>query len=145
MSHLIRIAAIAALLPVPSISAQQAVREFPTPPAPGRTVPKLAQVPYRGSAVAAARTGNVPPRTIVADGQPVATIVIRAEPSAREIQAAREIRDYVEKSTGARLDVVSNTDGAKGHVIGIKVQHPDADSARVEELLRHRLQLTRSP
>ena len=28
---------------------------------------------------------------------------------------------------------------------GIKVQHPDADSARVEELLRHRLQLTRSP
>ena len=76
------------------------------------------------ASAAAVRTDDVPPRAIVADGQPAATIVVAAEPNVREIQAAQELQDYVEKSTGAILRIVSGADGAQGHIIQIKTQEP---------------------
>jgi len=76
------------------------------------------------AATVAVRTDNVPPRAIVVDGQPAATIVVAAEPNVREIQAAQELQDYAEKSTGAILRIVADVDEAQGHVIQIRTQEP---------------------
>ena len=76
------------------------------------------------------RTENVPPRAIVVDRQPAATILLKADASQREFQAADEIQRYVNKSTAAVLPIAADAADALGHVISLRVQDPPQGESR---------------
>ena len=70
------------------------------------------------------RATNVPPRAIVVDGQPAASIVLQPNPSDREKQAAKEIQHYVAKSSGATLPIVEGPVGARDTKSALKCANP---------------------
>ena len=65
---------------------------------------------------------SVPPGAIVVNGEPSAIIVVRRNATEREIQAAKEIRDYVEKVSSALLPVVRNDENLSDRIIRINVR-----------------------
>ena len=76
------------------------------------------------AATAPVRTEDVPPRALVVDGQPSATVLLPAEPAQREMEAALELQDYVERSTGAVLPVVTDAAACRGHVVELGTRAP---------------------
>ena len=82
------------------------------------------------AATAAVRTENVPPRAIVVDRQPAATILLGTKPNEREVRAAVDIQDYVGRATGAVLPIARGPGDVRGHVIAIRVQDPPQGESR---------------
>ena len=95
-----------------------------------RDLSKGLRVEMGRAATAAVRTDNVPPRAIVVDRQPAATILLRPQPSEREVRAGLEIQDYVNLSTAAVLPIVRDTAHCRGHIIDIGVQEPAQGESR---------------
>src|SRR5690349_16059130 len=58
---------------------------------------------FSGVAIVAAASATAAPVTLVADGHARAVIVV---PDAKPSRAVADLRDYIEKSTGARLEVI---------------------------------------
>ncbi len=73
-------------------------------------------------ATAQVKTEGVPPRTIVLDGEPAASIRLDEKPTDRECQAALEIQEYVRKASGAVLPIVMGSERPAGHVIRLHQQ-----------------------
>jgi len=68
--------------------------------------------------------GKAPPRAIVVDGKPAAVIAVGDEENDRLIQAAQEIREYVAKSSGAVLPIVTGKEAARHRNILIESRTP---------------------
>ncbi|MGD9495182.1 MAG: DUF4838 domain-containing protein [Armatimonadota bacterium] len=75
---------------------------------------------------------------LVEDGQPVATIVLAAEPGEIEVQAAEQLRDYLQRMSGAELPIVQRADLPGGPVVLIG-RHPAALAAVGNDLSAERL------
>ena len=92
------------------------------------------------AALLAAPTDAAPaPETIqlVSNGRPEAVIVVPEEPNPGERRAAEELQTYVEKGSGARLPIRSDTDAVAGAriVLGRACQGlnpPDGDGFAIE-------------
>jgi len=63
-----------------------------------------------GAGLLARAAHSAPGLTVVSEGQPRATIVIAAEPSENARAAADELQHYVEKMSGAKLEIITDAD-----------------------------------
>ena len=89
-----------------------------------RDIGKRLTVELGLATAAAVRTEGVPPRAVVVDGQPAATVLLPSQPAEREMEAALELQDYIERSTGAVLPVVTDPAACRGHIIELRTREP---------------------
>lgn len=68
---------------------------------------------------------DVPPRAVVVEGKPAASIVLRDGHAEREVEAALELQETISKSTGAVLPIVTGRANSQGHAICSDVRQPD--------------------
>lgn len=73
-------------------------------------------------------------QALVEDGAPRAEIVISEKPARMARLAAKELQTYVEKISGARLEIVTRPGAGKAHVFVGKSAHTDALSLATDGL-----------
>jgi hypothetical protein len=81
-------------------------------------------------------TKHIPDRAIVVDGNPTASILLQKEYSKREEQAAKELQNFIKKSTGVSIPIVTQLKGANKHIIKISVMEKiEAESSDAFSIL----------
>jgi len=73
---------------------------------------------------------KAPPRVIVVDGKPAAQIILSPSPARREVQAAEEIKRFVQKASGAVLPVLQTAEKPSGNILLIETQNPPEGESR---------------
>ena len=83
---------------------------------------------------------QAPPRVLVSDGRPAATLVLPAETTIREATAARELQTYLMRMSGALLPIAHEGEGADGSRVLIGAvagyTYPDAPAGMAGFRLR---------